>query len=122
MKRGDSIRSRRKVSTLSDRSDFSDHMEPDPVSGEESPGILSDEQNFDSPSDDDTTARGHLPWIKTVVQMANSYNFICTHQGYCHPRCYRRQMRACNRLCHAVRTVSILNVTVVQLGKFKIVG
>ncbi|KAF2352742.1 hypothetical protein FHG87_016501 [Trinorchestia longiramus] len=30
---------------------------------------------------------------------------ICNHQGYCHPYCYRRHMRAARRLLHAVRKV-----------------
>lgn len=37
--------------------------------------------------------------------MAHSFNFYCSHQNFCHPFCYRRQMRACERLMRAVRKV-----------------
>ncbi|GAB6032279.1 hypothetical protein CHUAL_010920 [Chamberlinius hualienensis] len=105
-KRSDSIKSKRKVSAISDRSDTSEHAEHD-ISGEDSPGILSDEQVPDSPIDgneaDDSTVITTMPWIKVVVQLANSFNFICSHHNYCHPNCYRRQMRATYRLMRAVR-------------------
>nr|CAD7260717.1 unnamed protein product [Timema shepardi] len=66
VKRTDSIQSKRKVSSLSDRSDNSEQGGAGEVSGEESPGILSDDQPPESPSDsndtDDTSK--HLPWMK----------------------------------------------------------
>ncbi|XP_065337258.1 protein unc-80 homolog isoform X7 [Cloeon dipterum] len=110
VRRADSIQSKRKVSSISDRSDTSDHGADGAGSGgEESPGVLSDEQPPESPSDSNDTDDGccskNMPWMKTVVQLANSYNFYCSHQGYCHPYCYRRHMRACNRLIKSVRKV-----------------
>ncbi|XP_049834730.1 protein unc-80 homolog isoform X4 [Schistocerca gregaria] len=107
VKRTDSIQSKRKVSSLSDRSDTSEQGGPGEVSGEESPGILSDDQPPESPSDsndtDDTSK--NLPWMKVVVQISNSFNFYCSHQSFCHPFCYRRHMRACSRLIKSVRRV-----------------
>ncbi|KAE8737653.1 hypothetical protein FOCC_FOCC016879, partial [Frankliniella occidentalis] len=107
VKRTDSIQSRRKVSSLSDRSDTSEQGGGGEVSGEESPGILSDDQPPESPSDsndtDDTLT--HLPWLKVLVQISNSFNFFCSHQNFCHPFCYRRHMRACSRLIKSVRKV-----------------
>ncbi|KAL0270475.1 UNVERIFIED_CONTAM: hypothetical protein PYX00_007876 [Menopon gallinae] len=107
VKRTDSIQSKRKVSSLSDRSDTSEPGGAGEVSGEESPGILSDDQPPESPSDsnetDDTTK--NMPWMKVVVQLAHSFNFYCSHQSFCHPFCYRRHMRACERLMKAVRKV-----------------
>ncbi|RZF41260.1 hypothetical protein LSTR_LSTR010488, partial [Laodelphax striatellus] len=106
-KRVDSIQSKRKVSSISDRSDTSEQGGPGEVSGEESPGILSDDQPPESPSDsndtDDTSS--HLPWLKVMVQVMNSFNFYCSHQTFCHPFCYRRHMRAASRLIKAVRKV-----------------
>ena len=32
-------------------------------------------------------------------------NFICPHQGYCHPDCYERQRRSCSRLVTAVKKI-----------------
>ncbi|KAK6643812.1 hypothetical protein RUM43_000075 [Polyplax serrata] len=106
-KRTDSIQSKRKVSSLSDRSDTSEPGAAGEISGEESPGILSDDQPPESPSDsnetDDTSK--NMPWMKVVVQFAHSFNFFCSHQSFCHPFCYRRHMRACERLMKAVRRV-----------------
>ncbi|XP_017461963.1 PREDICTED: protein unc-80 homolog, partial [Rhagoletis zephyria] len=101
-KRVDSIQSRRKVSSLSDRSDTS---EQGMVSGEESPGILSDDQQPESPTDSnetDDTAK-NMPWLKAVIDLITSYNYYCPHKGYCHPYCYKRHMRACTRLIKATR-------------------
>ena len=39
---------------------------------------------------------------QVVVQLANTSNFICEHQNYCHPDCYERQRRSCARLIAAV--------------------
>ncbi|XP_030370602.1 protein unc-80 homolog [Scaptodrosophila lebanonensis] len=103
--RVDSIQSRRKVSSLSDRSDTS---EQGMVSGgEESPGILSDDQQPESPTDSnetDDTAK-NMPWLKAVIDLISSYNYYCPHKGYCHPFCYKRHMRACTRLIKATRKV-----------------
>uniref|UniRef100_T1IVG6 Uncharacterized protein n=1 Tax=Strigamia maritima TaxID=126957 RepID=T1IVG6_STRMM len=106
-RRSDSIKSKRKVSAISDRSDTSEHAD---ASGEESPGILSDEQAPESPNEvtaesDDSTLSRNMPWLKVVVQITNSFNYVCKHQQFCHPNCYRRQMRACSRLVKAVRKV-----------------
>lgn len=107
VRRADSIQSRRKVSSLSDRSDTSEQGAGGEVSGEESPGILSDDQPPESPSDSNDTddTHSHLPWLKVVVQMSSSFNFFCSHQSFCHPFCYRRHMRACSRLIKSVRKV-----------------
>ncbi|ERL86704.1 hypothetical protein D910_04110 [Dendroctonus ponderosae] len=77
------------------------------VSGEESPGVLSDDQPPESPSDsnesDDTTK--NMPWLKVMVQISNNMYFFCNHQNFCHPFCHRRVMRGCSRLVKAVRKV-----------------
>ncbi|XP_060527222.1 protein unc-80 homolog isoform X3 [Cylas formicarius] len=107
VKRTDSIQSKRKVSSLSDRSDTSEPGVAGEVSGEESPGVLSDDQPPESPSDsnesEDTTK--HMPWMKVMVQVANSFYYFCPHQNFCHPFCYRRVMRGCTRLIKATRKV-----------------
>lgn len=106
VKRTDSIQSRRKVSSLSDRSDNSEQA----ASGgeEESPGILSDDQPPDSPNesnDSDETGK-NFPWMRAVTSIVNSFNFYCTHQNFCHPYCYKRHIRAASRLMKSVRKVS----------------
>jgi len=107
VKRADSIQSKRKVSSLSDRSDTSEPGVGGEVSGEESPGILSDDQPPESPSDSNETdeTNRNFPWMKVLVQFANSFNFYCSHQTFCHPFCHRRQMRASSRLIKSVRKI-----------------
>ncbi|EFN65650.1 Uncharacterized protein KIAA1843 [Camponotus floridanus] len=107
VKRADSIQSKRKVSSLSDRSDTSEPGAAGEVSGEESPGILSDDQPPESPSDSNETdeTNKNFPWMKVLVQLANSFNFYCSHQNFCHPFCHRRQMRASSRLIKSVRKI-----------------
>lgn len=65
VKRTDSIQSKRKVSSLSDRSDTS---EPGAADGseEESPGVLSDDQPPESPNDsnDNDDTSNNMPWLK----------------------------------------------------------
>jgi protein unc-80 len=102
---------RRKVSSLSDRSDNS---EQGAASGgeEESPGILSDDQVPDSPNesnDSDETSK-NFPWMRSVIAIINSFNYYCTHQNYCHPYCYKRHVRAAGRLIKAIRKVSQWNM------------
>ncbi|XP_044582754.1 protein unc-80 homolog isoform X6 [Cotesia glomerata] len=106
VRRADSIQSKRKVSSLSDRSDTSEQYAGE-VSGEESPGILSDDQPPESPSDSNDTddTNKNFPWMKVLVQFTATSNFFCSHQNFCHPYCHRRQMRACARLIKSVRKV-----------------
>ncbi|BES88439.1 unc-80 homolog (Hypothetical protein) [Nesidiocoris tenuis] len=103
-RRAESLQNKRKVSSLSDRSDTSEPGQE--ISGEESPGMLSDDQPPESPTDtNDTDETATMPWLKTIVQMMNSFNYYCCHQHFCHPFCYRRHMRAATRLIKAVRQV-----------------
>lgn len=107
VRRADSIQSKRKVSSLSDRSDTSEPGLYGEVSGEESPGILSDDQPPESPSDSNDTDETNksFPWMRVVVQTARNFNFYCDHEKFCHPYCHRRQMRAGLKLIKAVRKV-----------------
>lgn len=68
VKRTDSIQSKRKVSSLSDRSDTSEPCIPGEASGEESPGVLSDDQPPESPSDSNDTedTAKNMPWLKVI--------------------------------------------------------
>ncbi|EFX80552.1 hypothetical protein DAPPUDRAFT_318531 [Daphnia pulex] len=110
IKRSDSIRSKRKVSSISDRSDISDVPMDHDISGEESPGILSDDGQHESPSDgaadieEGISTRG-MPWLRSVLLLSNSFNYQCQHQHVCHPRCFRRQSRACSRMLSSVRKI-----------------
>ncbi|XP_067144484.1 protein unc-80 homolog isoform X1 [Centruroides vittatus] len=102
LRRTESIHSRRKVSAISDRSDTSERAD---VSGDESPGVLSDDQPPESPVDliDANGSIGkNFPWLKVVVQLLETLNFSCHHQHHCNLNCHYRQIRACNRLSKAL--------------------
>ncbi|KAI1307248.1 Protein unc-80 -like protein [Halotydeus destructor] len=104
IRRVESMRSRRRVSGISEKSDVSERAD---VSGEESPGILSDDgQGIDSPTDalpsSDQDIVRHMPWVKVIVSLVNSLDFECSHHHYCAPNCYKRQTRASSRLVKAI--------------------
>ena len=95
---------RRKDSTVSKVSDHESKMEervpesPQKVPVPESP-------LYDVPGEEEELEE-NMPWLKVVARVANGFNFYCTHQGFCHPSCFRRQMRASKRIMVAARRVS----------------
>ncbi|KAL1123884.1 hypothetical protein AAG570_001654, partial [Ranatra chinensis] len=103
VRRSESLQ-KRKVSSLSDRSDTSEQGGGGVGGG--GGGVLSDDQPPDSPTDtNDTDDSTNLPWLKVMVQMVNSFNYYCSHQNFCHPFCYRRHMRATSKLIKSIRQV-----------------
>lgn len=70
--------------------------------------FLSDDQPPESPSDSNETDETgkNLPWMRSIVQLMNTFNFYCNHQTFCHPYCYRRHMRASSRLVRSVLKVN----------------
>ncbi|XP_064072419.1 protein unc-80 homolog isoform X1 [Vanessa tameamea] len=119
-RRSDSIQSRRKVSSLSDRSDTSEVypgtggtvIMPNEMDsgGEESPGVLSDDHDHppdspDSNSTDPPDINKGFPWLKVIVKFMNSFNYVCCHQNFCHPYCFRRNMRSTVRLMKSVQKI-----------------
>ncbi|VDN04676.1 unnamed protein product [Thelazia callipaeda] len=60
------------------------------------------QQNFDA---DEELMCKNLPWIKTAIDMANSFNLMCNHERVCHPWCFERVYRQCYRLTEALRKV-----------------
>ena len=81
---------------------------------EDSPRVLEEKRDpmaeemakFDIPDPDEADLEANMPWLKVISRLINSFNFYCTHQGFCHPNCYRRQMRATKRIMEATRHVS----------------
>ena len=118
LKRADSGAStKRKVSSAA--SDLSsDHGEigggVSPVPPEDSPQVAEEKRDpmaeelakFDIPEPDEAELETNMPWLKVISRLVNSFNFYCTHQVFCHPNCYRRQMRATKRIMEATRHVS----------------
>ena len=70
---------------------------------------------FDVPGEEDELEES-MPWLKVVARVANGFNFCCTHQGFCHPSCFRRQMRASRRIMVAARRVSDTAYTLPSFG------
>lgn len=113
LKRADSNAStKRKPSSIS-ASDASDHdnLAPEASPAEADSQVFADEKEqldsplFDVPDETDRLEE-NMPWLRTVAKLVNSFNFYCTHQGFCHPNCFRRQMRAAKRIMEATRHVS----------------
>ena len=83
---------------------------------EDSPKVIEEKRDpmaeemakFDIPDPDEPELEISMPWLKVISRLINSFNFYCTHQGFCHPNCYRRQMRATKRIMEATRHVSKL--------------
>ena len=67
---------------------------------------LSENSLFLIPEEEDHLEQ-NMPWLRVVTKFINSFNFFCTHQGFCHPNCYRRQMRAGKRIMEASRKVCL---------------
>lgn len=69
--------------------------------------LCSDEPPPESPCDsNDTDETGKtMPWTKSILKMINSFHYYCSHQNFCHPYCYQRNIRASARLIKAVRKV-----------------
>ena len=122
IKRADSSAStKRKVSSIS-ASDTSDHEAGQEAGAtgsspvpEESPGVFSEEKDvyeshlFDLPDDEDHLEY-NMPWLGVMTKLLRSFNYHCTHQNFCHPQCYKRQMRAAKRIMEATRHVRRFSV------------
>ena len=99
---------------------------------EDSPHVLEEKRDpmaeemakFDIPEPDEADLETNMPWLKVISRLINSFNFYCTHQGFCHPNCYRRQMRATKRIMEATRHVSAeflyLNTVVLRVCIFSL--
>ncbi len=117
LNRPDSSASRRKVSSISasetseqdasptteePQNSFPQAPEPKPEPSEKD---LFETHLFDLPTEEDRLEY-NMPWLPVMTKLLNSFNYHCTHQTFCHPQCYRRQMRASRRIMEAARHVS----------------
>ena len=46
-----------------------------------------------------------LHFLKVIVTIANTSNFICEHRVTCHVHCYERQRRSCAKLLTALNRI-----------------
>ena len=110
--RADSSASNRKASiSASDKSEHDGDQAGASPSTEEPPAIPPPEEKdmteshlFDLPGEEDHLEQ-NMPWLGVMTKLLNSFNYHCTHQTFCHPQCYRRQMRAARRMMEATRHV-----------------
>ena len=96
---------RRKDSTVSKVSEHESKAEVKAAVPESPRTAVPESPLFDVPGEDERLEED-MPWLKVVARVANGFNFYCTHQGFCHPCCFRRQMRASKRIMVAARRVS----------------
>ncbi|XP_048124538.1 protein unc-80 homolog isoform X5 [Alosa alosa] len=45
----------------------------------------------------------NMSWLHVMILLCNQQSFICTHQDFCHPRCYQHHSRSCARLVRAIK-------------------
>ncbi len=107
LKRGDSS-SKRKTSSISDASDHAggaeSAQEPTSANDDAKDDAPPETPLYDVPEESDRLEE-NMPWLKVVTRLVNGFNFYCTHQGFCHPNCFKRQMRASKRIMEAARRV-----------------
>lgn len=103
-KRSNSLRSRRRISGVSEKSDTSERL-----SEEESPGLLSEDgHSFESQMDTDANDHENitsLPWLKIPEMMANVLDFTCAHSGVCSQNCYKKVSKSTSYLIKEVQKV-----------------
>ena len=104
---------RRKDSTVSKVSDLESKAEVKAAAPESPRSSVPESPLFDVPGEDERLEED-MPWLKVVARVANGFNFYCTHQGFCHPCCFRRQMRASKRIMVAARRVSGRSQSVIR--------
>ena len=99
---------RRKDSTVSKVSEVTPEARAEDMQGDRAASAAAstvpESPLFDVPGEEDELEE-KMPWLKVVARVANGFNFCCTHQGFCHPSCFRRQMRASRRIMVAARRV-----------------
>lgn len=120
MRRTDSLRSRRRVSGISEKSDTSERInngvqnagqETQPaaeLSGDESAGNGSCEEATEAAERleaDENRIMNNMPWLKAVSLINSSINCNCSHFPTCKPYCYKSHQNMCKRLISCVQTI-----------------
>ena len=106
-KRSNSLRSKRKVSGASEKSDTSERY-----SGEESPGLFSEEgHSFESALLDnnidtnDVDMVENIPWLKITTLFASAINFECNHHQTCTHNCHKKIIQSASLLTKEVQRI-----------------
>lgn len=120
VRRTDSLRSRRRVSGISEKSDISDRAnngtqpsgqegtQPGELSGEESGGNGSCEETTEAADKieaDESRIMFNMPWFKAVSMVNSSIECNCTHFPTCKPYCYKLHQNMCKRLISCVQSI-----------------
>lgn len=104
-KRSNSLRSKRKISGASEKSDTSERY-----SGEDSQGLISDdahiyESMIDNTMDgNDNDMIENIPWLKITTLFATVLNFDCNHQN-CTVNCHKKVIQSTAILTKEVRKI-----------------
>lgn len=103
-RRSNSLRSRRKISGVSERSDTSERF-----SGEESPGLISeDDHSFESMVDtleaSDEEITGNIPWIKIPTLFSSALDFNCLHSS-CSVNCHKKVIKSTSNLIKDIQRI-----------------
>ena len=109
-KRSNSLRSRRKTSGISQRSDISDQPSQESISmisdADASPGIFEAPDSLDA-SDEDIVS--NIPWLRIPELLQQSLDFTCKHgrgqASPCTSKCYKRVIKSTSALVRQVRRV-----------------
>lgn len=103
-RRSNSLRSRRKISGVSEKSDTSDRF-----SGEESPGLISEDgHSFESMIDtldaSDAEITSNIPWIKITTLFSSALDFNCSHSS-CSGNCYKKVVKSTSNLIKDIQKI-----------------
>lgn len=117
IRRTDSMRSRRRVSGISEKSDASDRpvngVQQDvrgELSGEESAGNNSCDDAYGNESSDRFEAdqsriMSNMPWFKAIALVNSNIDCECTHFPSCRSKCYKVHRDMCKRLISSVQGI-----------------
>ncbi|OTF74444.1 hypothetical protein BLA29_006091, partial [Euroglyphus maynei] len=106
-KRSNSLRSKRKISGASEKSDTSERF-----SGEESPDLFSkDGHSFESALLDnnidtnDIDMVENIPWLKITTLFSSAINFDCNHHQTCMHNCHKKIIQSASILTKEVQRI-----------------
>lgn len=127
VRRTDSMRSRRRVSGISEKSDTSDragnngvqHGAQQGVDGQQGGGELSGNESAGNGSceeayaneaaekieADESKIMSNMPWFKAISMVNSSIDCNCSHFPTCRPYCYKLHQNMCKRLISFVQTI-----------------
>lgn len=119
VRRTDSMRSRRRVSGISEKSDASDRpvnglqlgpQDARDLSGEDSGGNNSCDEGYGNESldrfeTDQSRIMSNMPWFKAITLINSNIDCDCTHFPTCRSKCYKLHQNMCKKLIFSVQMI-----------------